>query len=81
MAKVKKENTSVNSEVLEKKAVVFFKENTTDKIVFGTADGFLFRNEKNAINHAVSLETKTLEIFKNPNLMDVSEDEDLGAGE
>lgn len=77
MEKENNSKTSVASEVLQEKATTFFAENPKTKKVFGTADDFLFTVKKYAVNHAQTLENSEVFPFKNPNLIEVTEPEEL----
>lgn len=58
---------SFDKEALQKKATEYFVKNKDAKVVFLTADGFMFLKRNFASDHANTLEGKEVFDFKNPN--------------
>ena len=60
------------------KAKQYFEVNKATKELFATSDGFLFLLKKDAQNHAQTLEDSTVESYNSSDLLDESDDEQMG---
>lgn len=66
---------SLSKEALQKKATEYFVKNKDAKVVFLTADGFMFLNRNFASDHANTLEGKEVFDFKNPSHVESDTDQ------
>lgn len=66
---------SFDKEALQKKATEYFAKNKDAKVVFLTADGFMFLKRNFASDHANTLEGKEVFDFKNPNHVESNTDQ------
>lgn len=60
------------------KAKQYFENNKETKELFATSDGFLFLLKKDAQNHAQTLDDSTVESYNSSDLLDESDDEQMG---
>ena len=66
---------SFDKEALQKKATEYFAKNKDAKVVFLTADGFMFLKRNFASDHANTLEGNEVFDFKNPNHVESDTDQ------